>query len=448
MSIFFFDFLLYSGVRQPFRVHHFFLYLKAIGIGLLAGSIVTGYRFILVYMTAGRWILSDAARKNPILYFPVFTALIASALLVGFIVYKYPMLKGSGIPQIKGGLRGFFKLSWFPELPLKFFGGLLTLGCGLSLGREGPSIQLGGLTACAVNKKFAKSGKEEDYLLTAGAAAGLTAAFNAPLSGVLFTFEELRNRLTHTGLVTAILSCISAGIISEALMGQLRVFSFTFPHMIPVKDYFLLIPLGIACGIFAVIFNRSLFLSQDLHSFIKKPLLRPSPAFLVTGILFVFFPLFLGSGHDLLQEIKAETFSIPVLLILILTKLLFTSLCYGSGSPGGIFLPLLMLGAIIGKSYELLLVDFFGYPHIYGSFFIALGMTAFFSGVTKAPITGCVLIMEMTASLNHLIPLIIVALTSYAVATYLGGTPVYDELLERMLSERKKNGIYPGREVG
>lgn len=435
-------------MRQAFQVHHFFLYLKALFIGLLAGSIVTGYRFILVYMTAGRLILTNAARKNPILYIPIFSALAASALLIGYIVHKYPMLKGSGIPQIKGGLRGFFKLSWFPELPLKFFGGLITLGCGLSLGREGPSIQLGGLTACAVNKKFAKSQKEEDYLLTAGAAAGLTAAFNAPLSGVLFTFEELRNRLTRTGLVTAILACISAEIISEAFMGQLPVFAFTFPHMIPVRDYFLLIPLGIVCGTFAVIFNRSLFLSQDIHSLIKNPVLRPLPAFLTTGILFVFFPLLLGSGHDLLQEIKAESFSIHILLILIFAKLLFTSLCYGSGSPGGIFLPLLILGAIIGKSYELILVDFFGYPHIYGSFFIALGMTAFFSGVTKAPITGCVLIMEMTASLNHLIPLIIAALTSFAISTYLGGNPVYDDLLERMLSERKKNGIYPGKEVG
>lgn len=435
-------------MRQAFQTHHFFLYLKAIGIGLLTGVVVTAYRLILVYLSAGRRLTLNAAEENPVLYIPIFTALIAAALFVGFLVYKYPMIKGSGIPQVKGALRGFFTLSWFPELPLKFLGGLLTLGCGLSLGREGPSVQLGGFTACAVNKKFAKSQKEADYLLTAGAAAGLAAAFNAPLSGVLFTFEELRNHLTRTALVTAILACISAGIVSEAFIGQLPVFTFTFPNMIPVHHYFLLIPLGAFCGIFAVIFNQSLFLSQDLHALIKQPILRPLPAFLITGVLFVIFPLLLGSGHDLLQEVKAENFSIHVLLILILAKLLFTSLCYGSGSPGGIFLPLLILGAIIGKSYELFLVNYFDFPHIYGSFFIALGMTAFFSGVTKAPITGCVLIMEMTASLNHLIPLILVALTSYAVATYLGGTSVYDDLLERMLSERKKKGIYPNKEVG
>ena len=402
-------------MRKAFEAKHTLLYMKAVFIGLLAGLIVTAYRFLLLKLTEGRWFVVHAAEKQPLFYIAIFVVLTITALIIGATVSKYPMLKGSGIPQIKGGLRGFFKLSWFPELPLKFFGGLLALGSGLSLGREGPSIQLGGLTACAVNKKFAKSQKEEDCLLTAGSAAGLTAAFGAPLSGVLFTFEELRNRMTHTSLVTAILSCLAAGIVSEAILGQLPVFSFTFPNMIPVSDYFLLIPLGVVCGTVAVIFNQSLFLSQDLHARIKSPLLRPLPAFWLTGILF---------------------------------KLLFTAICYGSGSPGGIFLPLLMLGAIIGKTYELLLVNYFDYPHIYGSFFIALGMTAFFSGVTKAPITGCVLILEMTASLSHLIPLIIAALTAYGIANYLGDSPVYDELLERMLNDRKKEGIYPKKEVG
>lgn len=435
-------------MRKAFEAKHTLLYMKAVFIGLLAGLIVTAYRFLLLKLTEGRWFVVHAAEKQPLFYIAIFVVLTITALIIGATVSKYPMLKGSGIPQIKGGLRGFFKLSWFPELPLKFFGGLLALGSGLSLGREGPSIQLGGLTACAVNKKFAKSQKEEDCLLTAGSAAGLTAAFGAPLSGVLFTFEELRNRMTHTSLVTAILSCLAAGIVSEAILGQLPVFSFTFPNMIPVSDYFLLIPLGVVCGTVAVIFNQSLFLSQDLHARIKSPLLRPLPAFWLTGILFAGFPLLLGSGHDLLQEIKAESYAVPILLILIAAKLLFTAICYGSGSPGGIFLPLLMLGAIIGKTYELLLVNYFDYPHIYGSFFIALGMTAFFSGVTKAPITGCVLILEMTASLSHLIPLIIAALTSYGIANYLGDSPVYDELLERMLNDRKKEGIYPKKEVG
>ena len=209
-------------MRKAFEAKHSLLYLKAVFIGLLAGLIVTAYRFLLLKLTEGRWSAVHAAEKQPLFYIAVFAGLTAAALITGAAVSKYPMIKGSGIPQIKGGLRGFFKLSWFPELPLKFCGGLLALGCGLSLGREGPSIQLGGLTACAVNKKFAKSQKEEDCLLTAGSAAGLTAAFGAPLSGVLFTFEELRNRMTHTSLVTAILSCLAAGIVSEAILGQLH----------------------------------------------------------------------------------------------------------------------------------------------------------------------------------------------------------------------------------
>ena len=255
-------------MRKAFEAKHTLLYMKAVFIGLLAGLIVTAYRFLLLKLTEGRWFVVHAAEKQPLFYIAIFVVLTITALIIGATVSKYPMLKGSGIPQIKGGLRGFFKLSWFPELPLKFFGGLLALGSGLSLGREGPSIQLGGLTACAVNKKFAKSQKEEDCLLTAGSAAGLTAAFGAPLSGVLFTFEELRNRMTHTSLVTAILSCLAAGIVSEAILGQLPVFSFTFPNMIPVSDYFLLIPLGVVCGTVAVIFAFSIAGSARPH---QKP---------------------------------------------------------------------------------------------------------------------------------------------------------------------------------
>lgn len=435
-------------MKDAFKVHHTFLYLKAIFIGVVSGFIVTFYRLSLEFFTASREEILLETERNPLLFIPLILILISFSFFIGWIVEKYPMIKGSGIPQIKGLLRGFFKISWWPELPLKFLGGLMALGSGLSLGREGPSIQLGGLTACATSKQFAHSQKESDFLITAGSAAGLAAAFNAPLSGVLFTFEELRNRLTHTSLVTVILACLSAGIVSETLVGQHPVFSFVFPHMVSVRSYFFLIPLGILCGALAVLFNRSLLFSQTLHSFIKWPLLRPLPSFLTISLLWIFAPLLLGSGHELLQEVKGENFSLLVLGGLIFVKLFLTALCYGSGSPGGIFLPLLIIGAIIGKSYEMLLIQLFDYPHIYGSFFIALGMAAFFSGVTKAPITGCVLILEMTASLNQMIPLIIVALVAYGSATFMGGNSIYDELLERILFDRKKKGINPDREVG
>nr|WP_305118728.1 chloride channel protein [Brucepastera parasyntrophica] len=133
---------------------------------------------------------------------------------------------------------------------------------------------------------------------------------------------------------------------------------------------------------------------------------------------------------------KNPDFGISLLLAAICGKLLFTAVSYGSGAPGGIFFPLLILGALTGKLYYEILLQLFTLPPDFAVLFIILGMTSFFSGVTAAPITGCILISEMTGSLAHLIPLIIVSLTSYACAKFCGARPVYEQLLGRMMEKR------------
>ncbi len=430
-------------MKQYFKTHHGRLYIRAVLTGILSGLVVTAYRVLLGKINSVTAAVSSAVREQPWYLVLLLAAFAACALFVGWLTEKYPMIKGSGIPQVKGVLKGFFSFRWLPEICAKFAGGLISLGCGLSLGREGPSIQLGAYVSCAVSEKTLDDKKGRLYLMTAGAASGLASAFNAPLAGIMFAFEELRRSFSHTVLGCVILSCISAEVVSELFLGQATVFSFPSLKTLPVYYYLLLLPLGAVCGIISALFNTSLTASQTLHAKIKNGLLRPLPAFLTAGLLFFLYPSLLGSGQDLLTGAQAGSFSIVLLVVLVFGKLLYTALSYGSGAPGGIFFPLLVLGALIGICYNSVLVQVFSFSDSFGTLFIVLGMTAFFSGVTRAPITGCILISEMAGSLSHLIPLIIVSLVSYGIAKYFGAEPIYDELLDRMLADRKEPEILP-----
>ncbi len=424
-------------MHRAFTIHNGYLYLKAAVSGIFCGLMVTAYRAVLEYAGDIPHAAAAGIKSNALLAVPVFAALGVCAGGIGFLVKRYPMIKGGGIPQVKGALNGYFSFRWLPELLAKFGGGIVALICGLSLGKAGPLVQIGAYTASGTAELSRGKGrplpKEKSYLLLAGSAAGFAAAFNAPLAGIVFAFEELRYRLSHTVLVCVMLSCMTAEIVTELLIGQSTAFSFTFSDLLPVRWYPLLLPLGAFCGMLAALFNRSLLLSLSVHEKITAPALRPLPAFLTAGIVLILFPPLLGTGAELLNTVQAGGFTAGMLVILIAGKLLFTALSYGSGAPGGIFFPLLILGALTGKFYHELLVMFMGIPQEMGILFIILGMTAFFSGVTRAPITGCILISEMAGSISHLIPLIIISLTGYGIAKYCGAEPIYDQLLRRML---------------
>lgn len=355
--------------------------------------------------------------------------------ILGAMVKKEPMVGGSGIPQVEGVLLRKLEMKWFKVILNKFVGGSIAIGFGLSLGREGPSVQLGACIGQGLSRLFKRINIEEKYLITSGASAGLAAAFNAPLAGAIFALEEIHKNFSPLILISAFSAALSADFITGGFLGLSPVFNFKHIVAIPLDHYFYIILFGIIMGITGVIFNIFLLKSSNLYSKQKWIPKEFNPVFpLIVSIIFGFLlPEVLGGGNLLIISLANTPFTIKFILILIIMKFLFTMICYGSGTPGGIFLPVLTIGALIGSLYGNLLVHIVHMHAGYIDNFIILGMAGYFTAVVRSPITGTILITEMTGGFNNFLSLSIVSIIAYLVADGLGSKPIYESLLEKYL---------------
>lgn len=332
-------------------------------------------------------------------------------------------------------------MNWWKVVLGKFIGGVLSIGAGLSLGREGPSVQLGAAIGQGISRLLKRVKIEENYLLTAGASAGLAAAFNAPLAGAIFALEEIHKNFSPLVLLSALSASLSADFVSKEFFGLKPVFDFKQLISLPLDYYFYVIILGIIVGLLGILFNISLFKSQTFYANQKWLSIqtRPILPLLVAGVLGFFLPEVLGGGNDLIVSLTQGKFMLQMLVIILVVKFLFTMLSYGSGAPGGIFLPLLVIGALIGDIYGNLLFSFLHFPAEYINNLIVLAMAGYFTAIVKAPITGAILITEMTGSFSHLLSLSIVSIVAYLTADILGSQPVYDSLLAKILANLGQN---------
>mgnify|MGYP005853042427 CR=1 FL=1 len=416
----------------------FRLFLEGILIGIIAGLAIVFYRFLLEKADLIREMVYSNLKYHPwwfILLF--FLILLIIGYLLGYMTKKEPMISGSGIPQVKGQLSGQLTVKWLHVIIGKFFGGVLAIGAGLSLGREGPSIQLGAAVGQGIGRFLGRQKIENKYLITSGASAGLSAAFNAPLAGVIFALEEMHKNFSPLVLSSAMVASLSADFISQRFFGQKPVFNFQSLPVLPLNHFLYLIGLGIIVGLFGVFFNASLLKTLDLYKKILVPSqFKPVIPVIAAGFLGFLVPEVLGGGHHLINSLALEHFTLNTLLILVIIKFFFTMLSYGSGAPGGIFLPLLVIGALTGKIYGELVHQFFQVDYHFINNFIVLSMAAYFTAIVKAPITGSILITEMTGSFSHLLSMATVSTTAYLVADLFRARPIYDVLLERILRSK------------
>ncbi|MCL5771202.1 MAG: ClC family H(+)/Cl(-) exchange transporter [Actinobacteria bacterium] len=378
--------------------------------------------------------------KYHLWYIPIlFLVLIAIGLIIGLIVKKEPMARGSGIPQVEGLVLRKMNIIWWRVLIAKIFGGILALGAGLSMGREGPSIQIGASIGQGYSKSLYNQKIRENLLITSGASAGLAAAFNAPLAGVIFAFEEIHKNFSSLILLASISSSIAADFICSEFFGLKPIFTFGTINVLPLHYYGYLILMGIMLGVFGAFFNYSLLKSKDIYANQKwLPMqIRPIIPLMLAGIAGLFFPKILGGGQNIATELTNNNFTFKFLIMLLIFKFLFTIISYGSGAPGGIFMPLLIIGSISGDLFANILVSFFHFNEIYINNFIILAMAGYFAAIVKAPITGIVLITEMTGSFSHMLPLTIVSIVSYVISTTAGSKPIYESLLERILINKE-----------
>lgn len=420
-------------------------------VGGIAGLVVILYRMTLEFAGDALNFILEYIKGEPLLTAGWFVVLFLLAWVVGKLVSYEPMISGSGIPQLEGEMVGKLDQSWLKVLAAKFLGGFLCLFGGLALGREGPSIQLGAMAGKGVSKGLDRGKTEEKFLLTCGASAGLAAAFHAPLAGVMFSLEEVHKNFSVSVLLSVMVSSLTADFLSSTVFGMKPVFSFEILHELPQKYYGLIVLLGVVLGVLGAFYNWFTLKVQELYnraSFLNTTTKLMIP-FACAGILGLTAPELLGSGHSLIETLTNTDVMLGTVIFILVSRFIFSAVCFGSGAPGGIFFPLLVLGGFIGGAFATVGVDFFGLDVMYLNNFVLLAMAGYFSAIVRAPLTGIILIYEMTGSLSQMLSLSLVSIVAYIVATLLKSKPIYESLLERLLEKQQTNtggnaGVKPG----
>ncbi len=412
----------------------------AVLTGILTGTICAMFEFCTDFVIEERVGYLDSVdpqwRWVPAFFISGILAMIAFYLMQRFA----PEAGGSGIPEIEGALDDIRPVRWKRVLPVKFFGGTCSLGSGMILGREGPSVQIGGNIGKMVGDLFNLQKDSSHALLAAGAAAGLSAAFNAPLAGILFVLEEMRPTFRYSFLSIKVVSTavICATITRQIFFGTGPAFvipTFETPS-IPTLLIFLIF--GCVMGGVGFVFNRAVNAFQNGYLALHKN--RRIPFVLIGLVLGGLFGVLSLYGHGLttggmkiIPEWVTQPMQLNMLFWLLAWRFLGTLLCFCSGVPGGIFAPSLALGtlcgALCGSAVALL------FPELavqYGVFPI-VGMGALFAASVRAPVTGIVLVTEMTNNYGLILPMMVTTLSATLVAQWLGGKPIYSQILERTL---------------
>ena len=423
------------------RAEHFQVVLigEGIMVGGIAGFVVILYRMILEFAGEALQRILSFIGHHPVRIAGWFLILLLLAWIVGKLVTAEPMIPGSGIPQLEGEMIGKFDQNWWKVIGGKFLGGFLCLLGGMALGREGPSIQLGAMAGKGVSKGLERGKTEEKFLLTCGASAGLAAAFHAPLAGVMFSLEEVHKNFSVSVLLSVMASSLTADFLATTVFGMTPVFNFEIVKTLPLQYYGMILLLGAILGVLGAFYNWFTLKVQSLYNragFLNttKKLMIP---FICAGLLGVTEPELLGSGHALIQYLTNVDVLLGTVIFILISRFIFSAVCFGSGAPGGIFFPLLVLGGFIGGVFATVGVQYFGMDVVYINNFVLLSMAGYFSAIVRAPLTGIILIFEMTGSLTQMLSLSIVSIVAYIVATLLKSKPIYESLLERLLNKQE-----------
>ncbi|MFI3168439.1 MAG: ClC family H(+)/Cl(-) exchange transporter [Faecalibacterium sp.] len=407
-------------------------------IGVLAGLVSVLYRLMLSGAETLSYAMYDYVRGHLFLVPLLFIGLTALGLGIGALTRKYPLISGSGIPQLKAQITGYIGGRWCSTLFAKLIGGSAAIVAGLSLGREGPSIQLGACVADGIANKMTDDAAEKRIYLASGASAGLAAAFNAPLAGVMFALEEIFKYFSPMVLLSTMVAAVFADFVSKMCFGMDAIFHFEVTESIPIQYYGLFIILGLLLGVSGVVYNICLVRAQAIYrklSFVLDRRVVPVIPFLCAGILGLTFPVVLCGGHALIEELNLST-SLLFLCAALLLKFLFSMVSFGAGAPGGIFFPLLVLGGTIGAIFAKLAIPLLGMDEVLFYNFIIIAMAGYFASIVRAPLTGIVLMIEMTGSLSQILPLIVTSAVAYIVAEECKNQPIYESLLENLLHGR------------
>ncbi len=418
-----------------------------ITLSILVGAII-GFIGSLFHMSID-WISSSRFTfvnhiypyKNYLWVPYVVTSTIMIFIAIHLVKRIAPEACGSGIQEIEGILEDKRDANALKVLFVKFFGGMMSLGSGMAMGREGPTVQIGGTVGQIIGETLKLKKDDIKILIAAGAGAGLATTFNAPLAGILFVFEEMKKQFKYcyTSVQSVVAACIVSTMVLYIMMGNYIDIPIKITSIPNVYDMWIFVIFGFLFGILGYIFNK--LLVKFTTTFSNLSSFKFNFVALLIGIsigyLLYKHPITVGEGYNIIHLALTTNLSIKILLLLFLIRFFVTMISYGTGAPGGIFAPMLALGILFGLAYGVVVNKLLpGFP-IEPSVFAIVGMSALFSATVRAPLTGIVLVAELTMSFNLLLPLLITSLAATITVSALGGRPIYTILLEKELQISK-----------
>ena len=393
-------------------------------IGALVGSTIVAFLACTDWMHA---LLFGEAM--PVWMRPLTPAV--AALIAGYLLLRvFPNARGSGIPQTKAALIAGGGYIGLKTVVGKFLCCSLSLGGGIALGREGPSVQIGAGVASFLARRAGLERREVQALVPIGAAAALAAAFNTPMAAVLFTLEELLGDLNARLLGSVVIGAATSWMALHLFLGDAPLFRVPPYSLAHPSEFLFYALLGVAGGCVSVLFSSSLLWLRLKYRRLPKWTLafQPATGGLAAGVLALYSADVLGAGYAAVELALHGQLSGTAMFILLILKLAATVVCYSSGNAGGIFGPSLFLGAMLGGGFGSLLHGWLPATTAPAGAYALVGMGTTFAGVIRSPITSVVMIFELTRDYNIIVPLMISNLVAYAVARAFSHTPIYEAL--------------------
>jgi len=417
---------LFSTIEGVFNEEVFFLILSVF-IGIFSGLAVVCFRLAIDWTHLG--LLGPLPQTHSWRLFAV--PAIAGLFVAILVLHVFPGIRGSGVNQTKSALYIFNGYIPFRTAIGKFICSGIAIGSGQSLGPEDPSLQIGAGIASALGRQLEISREKLRLMAPVGAAAGLAAAFNAPISAVLFVIEEVIGRWSAGILGSVVLSAVSSVVIVRAFLGSEPLFRIPVTSFKGPSELLAYAVLGIVGGIASVAFAKSIgYLRPRLKALPRwTQYFQPAIAGLLVGLIgFLGFPQVMGAGYGFMDEAMHGQYAWKVLAILAVLKILATTLSFVSGTPGGMFAPTLFVGAMLGGAVGDIERIFF--PHLTGSTgtYALVGMGVLFAGFLRAPMTSVFMVLEVSGNYEIVVPVIVANTFSYLVSRGLQTVPIFDML--------------------
>lgn len=430
--------------RRPGNVS-FLFYSVAIGIIAAVGALV--FRALIEFFQGTFW-PDETTFLQQVKAAPFWLKILVPSLgglAAGIFIHRWvPEAKGPGVPEVIAAVTNRQSIIRHRVTFLKALVTSLLIGSGASVGREGPIVQIGASAGSSIAQLFNLDPDMRRVCLASGAAAGIAATFNAPITGTLFALEIILLDIEIAYISHIIVAAVSAAVLSRVWWGDFPTFKFPVFHMDHYGELFIFLILGVLAGLAAIVFMHLLAKTAQLFDTLKiPPWLKPGVGGLLIGLLALMYPHVLGVGYETVNDALANSIGLKLALILLVLKMLATALCIGSGMSGGIFAPSLFWGAALGLAIGIGAEQLFPALTIHPADFAVVGMGAVVAGTTLAPITAILTIFELTNNYGTVLPLMIACIASTVIVRKLYGYSVY----ERKLLQQGIN-LVRGHDVG